>query len=117
MYSEGLSGNVHHIVRMMLSIQHIDCRRYISRRSPCPEFAVALVCDTQGISLPAEDSADEAANAYEMCPHPFPVACDDTLCDLIHKADIVIEQASMAGIVRSHRSVCIEVQCLDDRRR
>ena len=102
---------------MMLSIQHKDCRRDISKWPICLEFAVALACDTQEIGLPAEDSADEAANAYEVCTHPFPVACDDALCDLIHKADVVIEQASMAGIVRSYRSVCIEVQGLNDRRR
>ena len=72
--------------------------------------------DRYETGLPAEDGADEAANAYEMCPHPFSVACDDTLCDLAHKANVVVEQASVAGSMRACRSICIEVQGFNVRR-
>ena len=66
--------------------------------------------------VPAKHCAYEAASAYELCPDPLPVACDYTLCNLAHKADVVVEQASMARSVRLCGPVGIKVQGLNDRR-
>ena len=41
--------------------------------------------------LPTKHCAYEAASAYELRPDPLPVACDYTLCNLAHEADIVVE--------------------------
>ena len=46
--------------------------------------------------IPAHHSDDEAGHFGDLDPHPPSISVDNAFRDLIHKADIVVKQTSVA---------------------